>query len=55
LPGALSPTEAITAWQARAGMVKVFPCGLVGGAKNIKAIKGPFPQVDLVLNRRRDP
>jgi 2-dehydro-3-deoxyphosphogluconate aldolase/(4S)-4-hydroxy-2-oxoglutarate aldolase len=48
LPGALSPTEVIGAWQAGADMVKVFPCGLVGGAKYIKALKGPFPQVDMV-------
>ena len=48
LPGALSPTEVISAWQAGADMVKVFPCGLVGGAKYIKALKRPFPQVDMV-------
>lgn len=47
-PGALTPTEVITAWDAGADVVKVFPCGNVGGAKYIKALKGPFPQVEMV-------
>ena len=32
-PGALTPTEVLTAWEAGADIVKVFPCGNVGGAK----------------------
>ena len=48
LAGALTPTEVITAWQAGSDFVKVFPCGQVGGAKYIKALKGPLPQVPLV-------
>jgi 2-dehydro-3-deoxyphosphogluconate aldolase/(4S)-4-hydroxy-2-oxoglutarate aldolase len=47
-PGALTPTEVITAWQAGADFVKVFPCDNVGGAKYIKALKGPFPQVEMI-------
>jgi 2-dehydro-3-deoxyphosphogluconate aldolase / (4S)-4-hydroxy-2-oxoglutarate aldolase len=47
-PGALTPTEILTAWEAGADAVKVFPCGSVGGAKYIKALKGPFPQIELV-------
>src|SRR3989440_9896055 len=47
-PGALTPTEVITAWEAGADFVKIFPCGQVGGAKYIKALKGPLPQVPLV-------
>ena len=47
-PGALTPTEIITAWEAGADGVKVFPCSAVGGAKYIKALKGPFPHIDLV-------
>ena len=43
MAGALTPTEVITAWEAGADFVKVFPCGQVGGAKYIKALKGPFP------------
>ena len=45
LPGALTPTEIITAWQAGADMIKVFPCSAVGGASYIKAVKAPLPQV----------
>jgi 2-dehydro-3-deoxyphosphogluconate aldolase/(4S)-4-hydroxy-2-oxoglutarate aldolase len=48
LPGALTPTEVVTAWQAGADAVKVFPCGAVGGASYIKALKAPLPQIDLV-------
>lgn len=48
MAGALTPTEVITAWEAGSDFVKVFPCGNVGGAKYIKALKGPFPQVPLV-------
>lgn len=46
-PGALTPTEVLTAWEAGADAVKVFPCGNVGGAKYIKALKGPFPQIEM--------
>jgi len=48
MAGALTPTEVITAWEAGADFVKVFPCGQVGGAKYIKALKGPLPQIPLV-------
>jgi 2-dehydro-3-deoxyphosphogluconate aldolase/(4S)-4-hydroxy-2-oxoglutarate aldolase len=48
LPGALTPTEVVTAWQAGADAVKVFPCGAVGGASYIKALKAPLPQIELV-------
>ncbi len=48
IPGALTPTEVVTAWQAGADMVKIFPCGPVGGAKYIKALRGPFPHIDFV-------
>jgi 2-dehydro-3-deoxyphosphogluconate aldolase / (4S)-4-hydroxy-2-oxoglutarate aldolase len=48
LPGALTPTEILTAWEAGADMVKVFPCSAVGGASYIKALKAPLPQVELV-------
>jgi 2-dehydro-3-deoxyphosphogluconate aldolase / (4S)-4-hydroxy-2-oxoglutarate aldolase len=48
LPGALTPTEVITAWQAGADLVKIFPCGPVGGPKYIRALKGPFPHIDFV-------
>lgn len=48
LPGALTPTEILTAWEAGADAVKVFPCGNMGGPKYIKALKGPFPQIEMV-------
>ena len=48
MAGALTPTEIITAWEAGSDFVKVFPCGQVGGAKYIKALKGPLPQIPLV-------
>jgi 2-dehydro-3-deoxyphosphogluconate aldolase/(4S)-4-hydroxy-2-oxoglutarate aldolase len=48
IPGALTPTEVVTAWEAGADFVKVFPCDNVGGPKYIKALKGPFPQIDFI-------
>jgi 2-dehydro-3-deoxyphosphogluconate aldolase/(4S)-4-hydroxy-2-oxoglutarate aldolase len=48
LPGALTPTEIVTAWQAGADVVKVFPASALGGAKYLTALKGPLPQVDLI-------
>ena len=48
MAGALTPTEVITAWKAGADIVKIFPCGMVGGAKYIKALKGPLPQIPMV-------
>jgi 2-dehydro-3-deoxyphosphogluconate aldolase / (4S)-4-hydroxy-2-oxoglutarate aldolase len=48
MAGALTPTEVLTAWEAGSDLVKVFPCGQVGGAKYIKALKGPLPQIPLV-------
>jgi 2-dehydro-3-deoxyphosphogluconate aldolase/(4S)-4-hydroxy-2-oxoglutarate aldolase len=47
-PGALTPTEIVTAWQAGADAIKVFPCSALGGAKYIKALKGPFPHIEFV-------
>ncbi|HKW19206.1 MAG TPA: bifunctional 4-hydroxy-2-oxoglutarate aldolase/2-dehydro-3-deoxy-phosphogluconate aldolase [Terriglobales bacterium] len=48
MAGALTPTEIVKAWKAGSDFVKVFPCGQVGGAKYIKALKGPLPQIPLV-------
>jgi 2-dehydro-3-deoxyphosphogluconate aldolase/(4S)-4-hydroxy-2-oxoglutarate aldolase len=48
LPGALTPTEVVTAWQAGADVVKVFPASAMGGAKYLKALKAPMPQVELI-------
>lgn len=47
LPGALTPTEVITAWQAGADFVKVFPCDVLGPS-HLKALRGPLPQVKMI-------
>jgi len=47
IPGAYTPTEVLTAWEAGADIVKVFPAS-VGGPAYIKAIKAPLPQVKLM-------
>ncbi len=48
IPGALSPTEIIDAWQAGATCVKVFPISAVGGVNYIKSIKGPMGNIPLI-------
>lgn len=47
LPGALTPTEVFAAWQQGGDIVKIFPASHVGGASYLKALKGPFPQIEL--------
>jgi len=47
-PGALTPTEVLTAWEAGADVVKVFPANAMGGPKYIKALKGPLPHIQMV-------
>jgi 2-dehydro-3-deoxyphosphogluconate aldolase/(4S)-4-hydroxy-2-oxoglutarate aldolase len=48
IAGALTPTEVVRAWRAGSDMVKVFPCGAVGGSSYLKALKAPLPQIELV-------
>jgi 2-dehydro-3-deoxyphosphogluconate aldolase/(4S)-4-hydroxy-2-oxoglutarate aldolase len=48
LPGALTPTEVVTAWRAGADFVKVFPCGQVGADSYIRALSRSLPQIPLV-------
>ncbi|MFW9806043.1 MAG: bifunctional 4-hydroxy-2-oxoglutarate aldolase/2-dehydro-3-deoxy-phosphogluconate aldolase [Candidatus Thorarchaeota archaeon] len=48
IPGALTPTEIYEAYTMGADAVKVFPCGMVGGADYLKAIRGPLPDIPLV-------
>ena len=48
IPGAMTPTEILTAWNAGADMVKVFPASQLGGPEYIKALRGPLPQILLV-------
>jgi 2-dehydro-3-deoxyphosphogluconate aldolase/(4S)-4-hydroxy-2-oxoglutarate aldolase len=48
MPGALTPTEVMTAVALGADLVKIFPCSAVGGAKYIRALRAPMPKVKLV-------
>lgn len=48
IPGALTPTEALTAWRAGADYVKIFPCSALGGAAYLKALLAPFPELRLI-------
>jgi len=48
MPGALTPTEVVQAWNAGADFVKVFPAGAVGGPSYLKALKAPLPEIELV-------
>ncbi len=48
IPGALTPTELMSALEHGARLVKIFPCGNVGGPKYLKSLKAPFPQAALI-------
>ena len=48
IPGALTPTEVMTAQCEGARLMKIFPCGNVGGPKYIKALRAPFPDLPLI-------
>jgi len=48
IPGALTPTELMNAQDHGARLVKIFPCGSVGGAKYLKSLKAPFPNASLI-------
>jgi 2-dehydro-3-deoxyphosphogluconate aldolase/(4S)-4-hydroxy-2-oxoglutarate aldolase len=48
MPGALTPTEVVNAWDAGADFVKVFPADSMGGAKYLKSLKAPLPQIKLI-------
>jgi 2-dehydro-3-deoxyphosphogluconate aldolase/(4S)-4-hydroxy-2-oxoglutarate aldolase len=48
LPGALTPTEVMAAWRAGGDMVKIFPCSAVGGARYLRALRAPLPDVKLL-------
>jgi 2-dehydro-3-deoxyphosphogluconate aldolase / (4S)-4-hydroxy-2-oxoglutarate aldolase len=50
LPGALTPTEIVTAWEAGSDFVKVFPCFLVGGERYIRALKTALPAIRLIAS-----
>lgn len=46
--GALTPTEVLTAWNAGADMVRVYPCGALGGPAYVRFLRAPLPQVRLM-------
>jgi 2-dehydro-3-deoxyphosphogluconate aldolase/(4S)-4-hydroxy-2-oxoglutarate aldolase len=48
IPGALTPTEVITAWDAGADYVKIFPCSAMGGASYLSSLLAPFPHLKLI-------
>ena len=48
IPGALTPSELMTAHEHGASLVKIFPCGNVGGPKYLKSLRGPFPHASLI-------
>ena len=48
LPGALTPTEVVTAWQAGADIIKIFPANSMGGARYLQSLKAPLPQIEVI-------
>jgi len=48
IPGALTPTEILSAWTAGADCVKIFPANAVGGPGYLRSIKAPLPQIELI-------
>ena len=51
IPGALTPTEVLTAMQAGAvDFIKIFPCAQVGGASYIRALQAPFPDARMIAS-----
>jgi 2-dehydro-3-deoxyphosphogluconate aldolase/(4S)-4-hydroxy-2-oxoglutarate aldolase len=48
IPGALTPSEIISALAEGASVIKIFPCGNVGGPAYLKSLMGPFPQVSFI-------
>src|SRR5580700_10768914 len=50
IPGALTPSELSTAWQAGADFVKVFPCHSMGGPQYIRSLHAPFPEIPMIAS-----
>jgi 2-dehydro-3-deoxyphosphogluconate aldolase / (4S)-4-hydroxy-2-oxoglutarate aldolase len=48
MPGALTPTEILNAWEAGADFVKVFPADSMGGSKYLRSLKAPMPHLKLI-------
>lgn len=48
IAGALTPTELIAAVNTGSDIIKIFPCGAVGGAAYLRSLRGPFPNVSMI-------
>lgn len=48
IPGVLTPSEVMAAQEAGINLVKVFPCGSAGGPRHLKALHGPFPELQII-------
>jgi 2-dehydro-3-deoxyphosphogluconate aldolase/(4S)-4-hydroxy-2-oxoglutarate aldolase len=48
IPGAMTPTELMNAQDYGAKLIKLFPCGNVGGPKYLQSLRGPFPHISLI-------
>jgi 2-dehydro-3-deoxyphosphogluconate aldolase/(4S)-4-hydroxy-2-oxoglutarate aldolase len=48
IPGALTPTELMNAQDNGAKLIKIFPCGSVGGPKYLQSLRAPFPHISLI-------
>ena len=48
IPGVLTPSEVMAARDEGVKLIKIFPCGNLGGPKYLKALRGPFPQIAFV-------
>ncbi len=48
MPGALTPTEIVTAWEMGADLIKVFPANAMGGAKYLQSLRAPLPHIEMI-------
>jgi len=48
MPGALTPTEVLAAWEAGADAVRIVPCDAMGGVRYIRSLRAPFPHIDMI-------
>jgi 2-dehydro-3-deoxyphosphogluconate aldolase/(4S)-4-hydroxy-2-oxoglutarate aldolase len=48
MPGALTPTEVVTAWESGADAVRILPCDAMGGVRYIRSLRAPFPHIEMI-------
>ncbi|CAL9150603.1 unnamed protein product [Musa hybrid cultivar] len=51
IPGAMTPTEVLSAYNAGARIIKIYPVSVLGGCDYIKALKKPFPHIPMVASQ----